>query len=42
MDYLCNCGARFAPTLHGAWEAKLHAEDHGHRLVPWRPTAVAA
>jgi hypothetical protein len=42
MGYLCNCGAQFPATLHGAWEAKLHAEDHEHRLIPWRPALVAA
>lgn len=28
----CNCGEAFPGTLQGAWTAKLHAEDHGHRL----------
>lgn len=28
----CNCGEEFPGTLHGAWTAKLHVEDHGHRL----------
>jgi hypothetical protein len=32
--YACNCGERFAGTLSGAWEARLHAEDLGHRLRP--------
>jgi hypothetical protein len=30
--YACHCGERFAPSLLGAWEAKMHVEDHGHRL----------
>jgi hypothetical protein len=30
--YICNCGEDFAPDLAGAWAAKLHAEDNGHRL----------
>ena len=30
--YQCNCGERFPCSLLGAWEAKLHAEDAGHRL----------
>lgn len=32
--YACNYGERFPGTLAGAWQAKLHAEDHGHRLRP--------
>lgn len=32
MPYRCNCGEAFPATLHGAWMAKLHVEDHGHRL----------
>jgi hypothetical protein len=34
--YACPCGERFPPTLHGAWTAKLHAEDEGHR-PRWNP-----
>lgn len=30
--YRCNCGETFAGTLDGAWDAKLHVEDLGHRL----------
>jgi hypothetical protein len=30
--HTCNCGDTFPATLQGAWTAKLHAEDHGHRL----------
>ena len=30
--HVCNCGEAFPGTLHGAWNAKLHAEDRGHRL----------
>jgi hypothetical protein len=33
----CTCGERFPGTLHGAWNAKLHAEDHGHRLRSMPP-----
>lgn len=31
-SHRCNCGEVFPGTLHGAWTAKLHVEDLGHRL----------
>ena len=39
--YLCkNCGETFSGTLHGAWTAKLHAEDFGHRLRRAQPASA--
>jgi hypothetical protein len=29
----CACGARFAATLEGAFDARLHADATRHRLI---------
>lgn len=31
--HVCTCGRTFPGTLAGAWEAKQHADEAGHRLA---------